>query len=127
MNTRHLYVDNLNIFCFVKSFLFVMQKDDHKRAAFLLFFAGEQLRTRVRKICDGFQARVVENCPESPEQRHQLHIATQERLVDMSTVIEKTLEHRDRVLHAASLNLRLWEYQVCKHFGHLSFVSKLVF
>ncbi|KAI6184450.1 V-type proton ATPase subunit a [Aphelenchoides bicaudatus] len=89
-------------------------KEEHRKAAFLLFFSGEQLRSKVRKICDGFHAQLVENCPDTPEQRHSLLDSAIHRLNDMGTVIYKTLEHRDRVLHAASLNLRTWEIQVLK-------------
>ncbi|KAI6226224.1 V-type proton ATPase subunit a [Aphelenchoides fujianensis] len=80
-------------------------KEDHKKAAFLLFFSGEQLRSKVRKICEGFRA----------------HIG---RLNDMGTVINKTLEHRDRVLHAAALNLRIWEIQVLKLKGVFHTLNK---
>lgn len=66
----------------------------------------------MRKICDGFHAQIVDNCPDTPDQRHALLDSAKHRLNDMSTVIYKTLEHRDRVLHAASLNLRSWEIQV---------------
>ncbi|KAI6179364.1 V-type proton ATPase subunit a [Aphelenchoides besseyi] len=89
-------------------------KEDERKAAFLLFFSGEQLRSRVRKICDGFRAQLIENCPDNAEQRRSLYSAAESRLKDMSTVISKTLEHRDRVLHAASLNLKIWEIQVLK-------------
>ncbi|KAI6218255.1 V-type proton ATPase subunit a [Aphelenchoides besseyi] len=89
-------------------------KEDERKAAFLLFFSGEQLRSRVRKICDGFRAQLIENCPDNAEQRRSLYSAAESRLKDMSTVINKTLEHRDRVLHAASLNLKIWEIQVLK-------------
>lgn len=89
-----------------------LQKEDHKKAAFLLFFSGEQLRSKVRKICEGFRANIVENCPDTPEQRRTLLLAAEGRLNDMGTVINKTLEHRDRVLHAAAVNLRIWEVQV---------------
>lgn len=78
----------------------------------MLFFSGEQLRAKVRKICDGFHAHLVENCPDTSEERQMLLESTTQRLRDMNTVIYKTFEHRDRVLHAASLNLRTWEVQV---------------
>jgi V-type H+-transporting ATPase subunit a len=42
-------------------------QEEHRKAAFLLFFSGEQLRSKVRKICEGFRAHIVENCPDSRE------------------------------------------------------------
>ncbi|KAH7698217.1 vacuolar ATPase a subunit, partial [Aphelenchoides avenae] len=81
-------------------------KDDFKKAVFLLFFSGEQLRSRVRRICDGFRATVVEQCPEDPAERHQLLATVESRLQEMNTVIGKTLEHEERVLNAAALNIK---------------------
>jgi V-type H+-transporting ATPase subunit a len=89
-------------------------KDDFKKAAFLLFFSGEQLRSKVRRICDGFRATVVEHCPEDPAERSKLLSSIHSRLQEMQTVIGKTLEHRDRVLHAAAQNIKTWDIQALK-------------
>uniref|UniRef100_A0A914EDI9 V-type proton ATPase subunit a n=1 Tax=Acrobeloides nanus TaxID=290746 RepID=A0A914EDI9_9BILA len=88
--------------------------DDVEKSVFLLFFSGDRLTTRVKKICDGFRTHVIQNCPESPAERNELLISVQNRLEDMRTVIGKTLEHRERVLNAASLNMKSWEIQVLK-------------
>uniref|UniRef100_A0A914BYS9 V-type proton ATPase subunit a n=1 Tax=Acrobeloides nanus TaxID=290746 RepID=A0A914BYS9_9BILA len=88
--------------------------DDVEKSVFLLFFSGDRLTTRVKKICDGFRTHVIQNCPEAPAERNELLISVTNRLEDMRTVIGKTLEHRERVLNAASLNMKSWEIQVLK-------------
>ncbi|CAD5211855.1 unnamed protein product [Bursaphelenchus okinawaensis] len=88
--------------------------EDVKYAVFLIFFSGDKLREKVLKVSDGFKAMVVDNCPDSSEQRKKLLVETEVRLQDLNTVIYKTLEHRERVLHAAALNIRTWEIQVLK-------------
>ncbi|CAD5215997.1 unnamed protein product [Bursaphelenchus xylophilus] len=89
-------------------------KEDAKYAVFLLFFSSFKLKEKVYKVCDGFKAEIVENCPDSAEQRKRLLVDTDIRLQDLNTVIYKTLEHRERVLHAAALNVKTWEIQVLK-------------
>eukprot|EP00731_Ephydatia_muelleri_P034530 Em0064g12a len=41
------------------------------KCVFILFFQGDQLRTRVKKICEGFRATLYE-CPETQVQRMEL-------------------------------------------------------
>jgi V-type H+-transporting ATPase subunit a len=88
-------------------------REDHEMSVFILFFSGEQLRTRVRKICEGFRAIIVD-VPETEAQRSELNINVQNQLEDMQTVVGQTLDHRNIVLSAAAQNLHLWEIQVLK-------------
>jgi V-type H+-transporting ATPase subunit a len=88
-------------------------QEDNEMSVFILFFSGEQLRSRVRKICEGFRAVIVD-VPETEAQRSELAINVQTQLEDMGTVVGQTLDHRNIVLSAAAQNLKLWEIQVLK-------------
>uniref|UniRef100_A0A915DXA4 V-type proton ATPase subunit a n=1 Tax=Ditylenchus dipsaci TaxID=166011 RepID=A0A915DXA4_9BILA len=70
--------------------------------------------SRMRKICEGFHANVVENCTENAVARSELLRSVVIRLEDMNTVVGKTLEHHQRVLNAAALNIKKWDIQVLK-------------
>jgi len=76
------------------------------KAIFIIFFQGEQLKTRVQKICEGFHASVYP-CPQSATERRDMLIGVNTRLEDLHTVLTQTTEHRHRLLLAAAGSLRL--------------------
>lgn len=45
-----------------------LQSDDVEKSVFILFFSGEQLSAKVKKVCDGFRAHIYE-CPDNPVER----------------------------------------------------------
>ncbi|GMS85111.1 hypothetical protein PENTCL1PPCAC_7286 [Pristionchus entomophagus] len=86
---------------------------DEEKSVFILFFSGEQLAQKVSKICNGFHARIYD-CPEEPHARLQAHTDISQRLTDLNNVIEKTLEHRTRVITAAASSVYIWKIKVLK-------------
>lgn len=50
---------------------------------FVAFFQGEQLKSRVRKVCAGFHASVYP-CPHLPEERAATLEGVRTRLADLS-------------------------------------------
>ncbi|GMR37342.1 hypothetical protein PMAYCL1PPCAC_07537 [Pristionchus mayeri] len=84
-----------------------------EKSVFILFFSGDQLAHRVNKICTGFHARLYD-CPEEPHARIEMHKQIDQRLHDLNEVIEKTLEHRKRVITAASGSVYHWKIKVLK-------------
>eukprot|EP00092_Neocalanus_flemingeri_P001102 GFUD01001175.1.p1 GENE.GFUD01001175.1~~GFUD01001175.1.p1 ORF type:complete len:874 (+),score=218.49 GFUD01001175.1:2161-4782(+) len=75
------------------------------KAVFIIFFQGEALRSRVKKICEGFHASVYP-CPDSGVERREMLCGVDTRLSDLSTVLTQTTEHRHRLLVAAAATLR---------------------
>jgi len=75
------------------------------KAVFLIFFQGEALRSRVKKICEGFHAAVYP-CPDNAGERREMLCGVDTRLADLSTVLTQTTEHRHRLLVAAAATLR---------------------
>merc|ERR1719430_2626537 len=75
------------------------------KAVFIIFFQGEALRPRVKKICEGFHASVYP-CPDSGVERREMLCGVDTRLSDLSTVLTQTTEHRRRLLIAAAESLR---------------------
>ncbi|XP_023224454.1 V-type proton ATPase 116 kDa subunit a-like [Centruroides sculpturatus] len=55
------------------------------KSVVVIFFQGEQLKTRVKKICEGFQATLYP-CPETPADRREMSIGVMTRIEDLNTV-----------------------------------------
>jgi len=75
------------------------------KCVFMIFFQGEELKSRVKKICEGFHACVY-NCPDKASQRMEMMQSMNTRLEDLNTILTQTTEHRHRLLLSASSTLR---------------------
>jgi V-type H+-transporting ATPase subunit a len=83
------------------------------KSVFIIFFQGEQLKSRVKKICEGFSATLYP-CPDTPQERREMSIGVMTRIEDLKTVLGQTQDHRHRVLVAAAKNVRMWMAKACK-------------
>ncbi|XP_063587186.1 V-type proton ATPase 116 kDa subunit a 1-like isoform X1 [Penaeus indicus] len=83
------------------------------KSVFIIFFQGDQLKMRVKKICEGFRATMYP-CPEAPADRREMAMGVKTRLDDLSTVLSQTQDHRHRVLVSAARNIRAWMMKVWK-------------
>ncbi|XP_004530960.1 V-type proton ATPase 116 kDa subunit a isoform X3 [Ceratitis capitata] len=87
--------------------------DQVYKSVFIIFFQGDQLKTRVKKICEGFRATLYP-CPEAPADRREMAMGVMTRIEDLNTVLGQTQDHRHRVLVAAAKNLKNWFVKVRK-------------
>lgn len=87
--------------------------DNVYKSVFIIFFQGEQLRSRVKKICEGFRASLYP-CPETPPERREMLGGVIARIEDLNTVLTQTNDHRHRVLVAAAKNIKSWFVKVHK-------------
>ncbi|XP_075240609.1 V-type proton ATPase 116 kDa subunit a 1-like isoform X9 [Convolutriloba macropyga] len=87
--------------------------DSLRKCVFIVFFQGEQLGNRVKKICEGFRATLYP-CPEDTAQRRETLKGVEARIADLQTVLDQTLSHRARVLESAAANLPQWFCKVRK-------------
>ncbi|CAE1280311.1 ATPeV0A [Acanthosepion pharaonis] len=83
------------------------------KSVFIVFFQGDQLKSRVRKICEGFRATLYP-CPETQAERREMSIGVMTRIEDLNTVLGQTQDHRHRVLVAAAKNIKVWFIKVRK-------------
>lgn len=83
------------------------------KSVFIIFFQGDQLKMRVKKICEGFRATMYP-CPEAPADRREMAMGVKTRLDDLNTVLSQTQDHRHRVLVSAARNIRAWMMKVWK-------------
>ncbi|GAB1597564.1 V-type proton ATPase 116 kDa subunit a-like [Argonauta hians] len=87
--------------------------DEIRKNVFIVFYQGEQLKNRVRKICEGFHANVYP-CPDTAQDRQETLSGVSNRLLDLKIVLAQTNEHRIRVLTNAKKELYLWRTKVEK-------------
>ncbi|XP_063218129.1 V-type proton ATPase 116 kDa subunit a 1 isoform X2 [Bacillus rossius redtenbacheri] len=87
--------------------------DQVHKSVFIIFFQGDQLKTRVIKICEGFRATLYP-CHETSSQRKEMALGVMTRIQDLTTVLQQTQEHRRRVLVAAAKNIKNWFVKVRK-------------
>ncbi|XP_055851586.1 V-type proton ATPase 116 kDa subunit a 1-like [Episyrphus balteatus] len=86
--------------------------ESHK-TVFVAFFQGEELKSRIKKVCAGFHAAVYP-CPSSHTERHEMIKGVRTRLEDLKMVLNQTDDHRSRVLATVSKNLSTWSIMVKK-------------
>ena len=65
--------------------MFYMQGEQVYKSVFIIFFQGDQLKMRVKKICEGFRATMYP-CPEAPTDRREMAMGVKTRLDDLNTV-----------------------------------------
>jgi len=84
----------------------------HKEV-FIVFFQGEQLEMRVRKICEGYDASVYP-CPATQLERHELKVGVETRISDLQMILNRTIDHRRQVLANVAFKLGAWQVKVQK-------------
>uniref|UniRef100_UPI00359018C4 V-type proton ATPase 116 kDa subunit a 1-like isoform X6 n=1 Tax=Myxine glutinosa TaxID=7769 RepID=UPI00359018C4 len=83
------------------------------KSVFIIFFQGDQLKHRVKKICEGFRATLYP-CPETSQERGEMETGVTSRIEDLQTVLSQTEDHRQRMLASAAQNIRLWTIKMRK-------------
>uniref|UniRef100_A0A8C1RNA8 V-type proton ATPase subunit a n=1 Tax=Cyprinus carpio TaxID=7962 RepID=A0A8C1RNA8_CYPCA len=87
--------------------------EDPATSVFIIFFQGDQLKNRVKKICEGFRASLYP-CPETSQERKEMAAGVNTRIDDLQMVLNQTEDHRQRVLQAAAKTVRVWFIKVRK-------------
>lgn len=83
------------------------------KTAFVAFFQGEQLKTRIKKVCTGFHASLYP-CPTSHAERQEMLKGVRTRLEDLKLVLNQTQDHRQRVLYNVAKEIPNWSIMVRK-------------
>ncbi|XP_027911104.1 V-type proton ATPase subunit a1-like isoform X2 [Vigna unguiculata] len=78
-----------------------------EKIVFVVFFSGEQARTKILKICEAFGA----NCypvPEDISKQRQITSEVSARLADLETTLEAGIRHRNKALASVGGPLTIW-------------------
>lgn len=84
----------------------------HKNV-FAAFFQGDQLKSRVKKVCSGFRASIYQ-CPDTTEERIEMVKGVRTRLADLSMVLNQTKDLKHRLLTGIATDLQSWLIMVKK-------------
>ncbi|KAL3270757.1 hypothetical protein HHI36_021282 [Cryptolaemus montrouzieri] len=87
--------------------------DEMNKTVFVAFFQGEQLKSRIKKVCSGFHASMYP-CPSSIQERDEMLQGIKLRLKDLEMVLNQTQDHRQRVLVSVAKELQNWSIMVSK-------------
>lgn len=79
----------------------------------MAFFQGEQLKSRIKKVCSGYHASLYP-CPSTHDERENMLKGVRVRLEDLMMVLNQTKDHRQRVLVSVSKDLPRWRIMVKK-------------
>ncbi|XP_055447020.1 V-type proton ATPase 116 kDa subunit a 4 isoform X1 [Bubalus kerabau] len=88
-------------------------REEIKKNIFIIFYQGEQLREKIKKVCDGYRATVYP-CPELALERREMLQGVNMRLEDLLTVLTQTESHRQSLLQEAAANWHSWVIKVQK-------------
>lgn len=80
---------------------------------FIVFYQGSQLETRIKKICDGFQASLYP-CPDNNAERTEMTREVDSRLADLQNVLGTTKEHLRNNLSRVAGQIAGWQVKVTK-------------
>ncbi|KAB0800419.1 hypothetical protein PPYR_06159 [Photinus pyralis] len=83
------------------------------KTVFAAFFQGEQLKSRIKKVCAGFHASLYA-CPNTKAERVEMETGLRTRLEDLNLVLNQTQDHRQRVLTSVAKELQNWSVMVRK-------------
>ncbi|BAT91934.1 V-type proton ATPase subunit a1 [Vigna angularis] len=78
-----------------------------EKTVFVVFFSGEQARTKILKICEAFGA----NCypvPEDISKQRQITREVSSRLTDLEATLEAGIRHRNKALASVADHLGKW-------------------
>eukprot|EP01100_Stratorugosa_tubuloviscum_P011159 TRINITY_DN4931_c0_g1_i1.p1 TRINITY_DN4931_c0_g1~~TRINITY_DN4931_c0_g1_i1.p1 ORF type:complete len:854 (-),score=400.33 TRINITY_DN4931_c0_g1_i1:90-2651(-) len=93
-------------------------KDPHtgenaNKNVFMIFFQGERIQAKIKKICESFGANIY-NCPRPAQERNDMRQQVSLRLQDLETVLHRSREHNLKTLSDISANLEYWKTLVIK-------------
>ncbi|ALC46095.1 Vha100-4 [Drosophila busckii] len=83
------------------------------KSIFVVFFQGDQLQSRIRKVCQGFHATMYP-CPSAHQDRVDMIKSVHVRIEDLKVIISQTEDHRTCVLKAIMKQLPNWSAMVKK-------------
>ncbi|KAE9600619.1 hypothetical protein Lal_00046350 [Lupinus albus] len=78
-----------------------------EKTVFVVFFSGEQARTKILKICEAFGA----NCypvPEDMTKQRQITREVSSRLTDLEATLDAGIRHRNKALASVEVHLAQW-------------------
>lgn len=83
------------------------------KSVFVAFFQGDELKSRIKKVCAGYRASLYQ-CPSVYEERNDLFKGIRTRIADLQMVLNQTQDHRHRVLVDVAKKIPEWTVMIRK-------------
>ncbi|XP_059177289.1 V-type proton ATPase 116 kDa subunit a 1-like isoform X3 [Physella acuta] len=83
------------------------------KCMFIVFYQGEQLKVKVKKVCEGMRGTIYP-VPDNQNERNQMLAGVTTRISELDTVLSQSNEHRLRILRSAQQEIRSWTIKVEK-------------
>ncbi|CAL1535625.1 unnamed protein product [Lymnaea stagnalis] len=96
-----------------RAFVDPISGDELRKCMFIVFYQGDQLRNKVKKVCEGMRGTIYP-VPDSPQERANMLNGVNTRIADLDNVLHQSNEHRLRVLKNAQKEIRSWTIKVEK-------------
>ncbi len=77
----------------------------------MLFFQGDALKSRVKKICEGFRATLYQ-CPNTAAERQEITKAVNQRISEINNVLAKSEDQCKDQLNKIASELHKWRTKV---------------
>jgi len=84
-----------------------------EKNVFIILYRGERSETKIRKLCEAFGANLYP-CPHSANERMELRNDIDQRLLDLSKVLERTESQNKRTLSNVLAEIERWQMEVLK-------------
>ncbi|GFO38895.1 V-type proton ATPase subunit a [Plakobranchus ocellatus] len=106
--TVYVYTEEIT-----KTFEDPITGDQMHKCMFIVIYQGEQLRNKVKKVCEGLRGNIYP-VPDNPNERNEMLVGVSTRLDDLENVLSQSNDHRLRVLGNAQKEMRAWTIKVEK-------------
>lgn len=83
------------------------------KSVFVAFFQGDELKSRIKKICAGYRASLYQ-CPSAYDERDAMFKGVRTRIQDLQMVLNQTQDHRHRVLVEVAKKIPEWTVMIRK-------------
>lgn len=87
--------------------------DEVFKSVYIIFFQGEQLKQKVKKLCEGFRTSMYP-LPDTVPERAEMLAGVKTRIADLNTVLNQSKDHRLRLLTEAAKNYPAQLAKTCK-------------
>ncbi|KAF8402766.1 hypothetical protein HHK36_010856 [Tetracentron sinense] len=84
-----------------------------EKTVFVVFFSGEQAKTKILKICEAFGANCY-SVPEDITKQRQITREVLSRLSELEATLDAGIRHRNKALTSIGLHLKKWIIMVRK-------------
>lgn len=88
-------------------------REEQFKVVFIIFFQGQRIQNKIKKICEAFKANIYP-CPETSQERQELLSQVKTRLQDLSVVLEKGTLHKLNILQRCAKEISAWQVKIKK-------------